>query len=134
MNRYPEQCLWWIVGSVKSTQRERTKLCQAVLDRARAIDGRLDAPIKDCVKLVDQLLHVCAYDVGDQRDITIAASVPGLARALPSTMLIPLQASMIPSFPPAGAGDLQSHQPFDATQPTLHGACAPSLVHDSTVR
>jgi serine/threonine-protein kinase ATR len=140
MARYPQQCLWYLVGGLKSTQRSRSKLCANVINDAAASLHPLchllglnkrqtkssDAHqlITEANSLVDQLLGLGNYELAAKETLAMSANFPGLLRLMPSRLIVPIQASLTLALP-ASASDMATHVPFPPNLPTFKRALSP---------
>ncbi|KAI0322491.1 hypothetical protein OF83DRAFT_1093546 [Amylostereum chailletii] len=122
---HPHQSLWQFAAVVKSTKDVRAARGRHILDKLKStrkpVAPTIPPLVNECLAMVDALLKLCHFDVkGDTKTLNMRRDFPGLARLTPSNLIIPLQDSMIPIFPPTSSTADSQHHPFPIDAPKFH--------------
>jgi len=73
------------------------------------------------MKMTDQLLNVCNYQVPPRENIlSMSKEFRVLQRMTPLDLIVPLQSSLIPTLPQSNRNP-GSHKPFPNELPTING-------------
>lgn len=75
--------------------------------------------IDDGIKLVDQLLALCNFNISKNDPLNMKKTFPALYRLAPSTLIIPLQASLNVTLP-SDASQIETHRPFGERLVVFH--------------
>ena len=141
---YPSHAIWAMISVAKSTVDKRRKRCQDIFDKVKVRPAtislistltyaqsrkKLDKPSPATIKtsklidegdrLVQQLLFLSNYSIKDNEQLQMDNQMKTLARCLPCSLVIPLQAALTVSLPPKSA-EIATHKPFPITLPTFH--------------
>lgn len=122
-----------MASGAKSSTTKRSRHCMKIFDKAKVkyfafvffdtdlslkqIDLKetssinIPALIIEGLKLVDQLLILCNHPVGKEPTMSLHTTFPNLYKLAPTTLMIPLQASLNVSLP-SDASQIANHKPF----------------------
>lgn len=149
ITEYPQQGLWLLMSSVKSTKPKREKRGKAILEQlkvrtASSSSSKFDITlfsqnnpktahtnvpilIASSVAMATELLRLCDFPIKDDglKSLSMSKDIPNLARLVPSPLIIPLQESMTVSLPTTSSSQ-SVHQPFPPDIPTI--ACMYSVT------
>jgi len=125
---YPQQALWQMMSVSRSTYKIRAKRCNVIFSKVKSDPSAnsltvvtLDKLIQQAMKMTDQLLNVCNFQVPPKENIlSMSKEFRMLQRMTPLDLIIPLQTTLIPTLP-SSSRDLGSHKPFPNELPTISG-------------
>ncbi|KDQ08227.1 hypothetical protein BOTBODRAFT_569890 [Botryobasidium botryosum FD-172 SS1] len=125
LHAYPHQALWLFTSVLKSRKSDREKRGISIINQVKSHpvsqQGSVAGLVNQWMGLSTELLALSDFAVkGDERFLSMKTTFPKLTKLAPSSMILPLQSSMIVSLPPRHATDGTSHQPFPSSAPTFH--------------
>ncbi|CAL1700250.1 unnamed protein product [Somion occarium] len=120
IQEYPKQALWLFASVLQSKRAVRKSRGQVVMDKLRASERPgVSNLIEAITTMTEQLLALCSYGVqAETRSLSLKKHLPTFHSMAPSSLLVPLQESLIATVPPASSSDAQ-HQPFPNNYPTI---------------
>lgn len=134
VSAYPRQALWPLLAVTRSTQRDRQKRGDKILQQIKdsyAVSKQERTNnrilIQGATRLNDQLLYLCNFEIqGKQATLSLSRDIlRGNMPAVPCQLVVPAQSVLTVSLPAAErfskAGfDLPKHHfPFPSSQPTI---------------
>lgn len=128
LKSYPDQALWAMVSGVESSNSDRSDRCTWVLDDAtdaasetstQAEQQSLAQKVEQCRRMVKQLLRLCNFPIKNNiKQLSLNSVFPALQQCAPCDLIIPVQRSLIVTFPPNDVS-LAHHQPFPPDLPCI---------------
>ncbi|KAL7747228.1 hypothetical protein RI367_007439 [Sorochytrium milnesiophthora] len=119
MCEYPAQAMWRMTSVLKSTDSERARRCNAVLDKAMSRRPELEVAIKEFNALAGELVKLSRLEGHNKRTLSLRQDMRSLVRMSGScgTVLIPRISSLTPVLPRSASDNTRSV--FSEDAPTI---------------
>lgn len=125
IREYPNQALWFFASVVNSTKPNRQQRGGAILDQLKSNPANTDSNFPELITslhaMIDELLRLCNYPIGDRKTLSMRRDFPKLLGMKESNILIPLQSSLTVNLPPVSSMSHRDkrHNLFDPMSPTF---------------
>ncbi|KAG0703892.1 hypothetical protein DFH29DRAFT_981716 [Suillus ampliporus] len=125
IREYPKQALWFFASVVNSTKPNRQQRGRAILDQLKNNPARTDPNLPDLITslhaMIDELLRLCNYPIGDRKTLLMQKDFPNMRGMKDCNILIPLQSSLTVNLPPVSSMSHRDkrHNLFDPLSPTF---------------
>ncbi|KAG1768696.1 hypothetical protein EDD22DRAFT_1041450 [Suillus occidentalis] len=125
IREYPNQALWFFASVVNSTKPNRQQRGGAILDQLKNSPANIDSDFPKLITnlhaMIDELLRLCNYPIGDRKTLSMRRDFPKLLGMKESNILIPLQSSLTVNLPPVSSMNHRDkrHNLFDPLSPTF---------------
>ncbi|KAG1764780.1 FAT domain-containing protein [Suillus placidus] len=125
IREYPNQALWFFASVVNSTKPNRQQRVRTILDQLKSSPANTDSNFPGLITslhaMIDELLRICNYPIGDRKTLSMRRDFPKLLGMKESNILIPLQSSLTVNLPPVSSMSHRDkrHNPFDPLSPTF---------------
>ncbi|KAG2060248.1 hypothetical protein BDR06DRAFT_872755 [Suillus hirtellus] len=125
IREYPRQALWFFASVVNSTKPTRQQRGRTILDQLKNSPANTDSNFPDLITslhaMIDELLRLCNYSIGDRKTLSMRRDFPKLLGMKESKILIPLQSSLTVNLPPVSSMNHRDkrHNLFDPLSPTF---------------
>ncbi|KAG2115849.1 uncharacterized protein F5147DRAFT_751291 [Suillus discolor] len=125
IREYPRQALWFFASVVNSTKATRQQRGRTILDQLKNSPANTDSNFPHLITslhaMIDELLRLCNYSIGDRKTLSMRRDFPKLLGMKESNILIPLQSSLTVNLPPVSSMNHRDkrHNLFDPLSPTF---------------
>ncbi|KAG2369791.1 hypothetical protein BDR07DRAFT_1447599 [Suillus spraguei] len=125
IREYPNQALWFFASVVNSTKPTRQQRGRTILDQLKNSPVNTDSSFPDLITnlhaMIDELLRLCNYPIGDRKTLSMRRDFPKLLGIKECNILIPLQSSLTVNLPPVSSMGHRDrrHNVFDPLSPTF---------------